>query len=48
LPGLMTLKSFTDGGYDIDDPKLLVCVKSIGARKKCTDALPHIHPHHHS
>lgn len=35
LPGLMTLKSFTDGGYDIDDPKLLVCVKSVGARKKC-------------
>jgi hypothetical protein len=36
LEGLMTLKSFTDGGYDIDEPKLLVCVKSIGARKKCT------------
>jgi hypothetical protein len=36
LPGLMTLKSFTDGGYDIEEPKLLVCVKSIGARKKCT------------
>lgn len=34
LTGLMTLKSFTDGGYDIDEPKLLVCVKSIGARKK--------------
>ncbi|KAF2825825.1 hypothetical protein CC86DRAFT_467442 [Ophiobolus disseminans] len=31
LPGLMTLKSFTDGGYDVDDVKLLVCVKSIGA-----------------
>jgi hypothetical protein len=35
LPGLMTLKTFADGGYDIDEPKLLVCVKSIGARKKC-------------
>jgi hypothetical protein len=35
LPGLMTLKSFTDGGYDVEEPKLLVCVKSIGARKKC-------------
>lgn len=35
LPGLMTLKSFTDGGYDIDEPRLLVCVKSIGARKRC-------------
>lgn len=35
LPGLMTLRTFTDGGYDIDEPKLLVCVKSIGARKRC-------------
>ncbi|KAI4651985.1 hypothetical protein J4E93_002182 [Alternaria ventricosa] len=34
LSGLMTLKTFTDGGYDIEEPKLLVCVKSIGARKK--------------
>lgn len=35
LPGLMTLNSFTNGGYDIDEPKLLVCVRSIGARKRC-------------
>jgi hypothetical protein len=35
LLGLMTLKNFVDGGYDVDDCKLLVCVKSIGARKKC-------------
>lgn len=35
LPGLMTLRSFTDGGFDVDEPKLLVCVKSIGARKRC-------------
>lgn len=35
LNGLMTLKSFTDGGYDVEEPKLLVCVKSIGVRKKC-------------
>jgi hypothetical protein len=35
LPGLMTLKSFTDGGFDVDEPRLLVCVKSIGARKRC-------------
>lgn len=35
LPGLMTLKNFTDGGYDVDGCKLLVCVKSIGARKTC-------------
>ncbi|KAG9191038.1 hypothetical protein G6011_09126 [Alternaria panax] len=34
LTGLMTLKSFTNGGYDVEEPKLLVCVKSIGARKK--------------
>ncbi|KAH6179386.1 hypothetical protein HBI68_042830 [Parastagonospora nodorum] len=34
LPGLMTLKTFADGGYDIDDPKLLVCIKSIDAHKK--------------
>ncbi|KAF2627398.1 hypothetical protein BU25DRAFT_342003 [Macroventuria anomochaeta] len=34
LPSLMTLRSFTDGGYDVDEPKLLVCVKSIGARKR--------------
>jgi hypothetical protein len=39
LPGLMTLKSFTDGGYDVEQPKLLVCVRSIGARKKCKSTL---------
>ena len=35
LAGLMTVKNFMDGGYDVDDCKILVCVKSIGARKKC-------------
>lgn len=35
LPGLMTLKNFNNGGYDVDNVKVLVCVKSIGARKKC-------------
>jgi len=35
LPGLMTLRNFTEGGYDVEGCKLLVCVKSIGARKKC-------------
>jgi hypothetical protein len=39
LPGLITVKNFTDGGYDIDNCKLLVCVKSIGARKKCEESL---------
>lgn len=36
MPGLMTLKNFSEGGYGVDDCKLLVCVKSIGARKKFT------------
>jgi hypothetical protein len=40
LPGLMTLKSFTDGGYEVTDSRLLVCVKSIGARTNCTSP-PH-------
>jgi len=35
LPGLMTIKNFIDGGYDVDDCKVLVCVKSIAVRKKC-------------
>ncbi|EDN91607.1 hypothetical protein SS1G_01010 [Sclerotinia sclerotiorum 1980 UF-70] len=35
LPGLMTIEAYLNGGYDgILDIKLLVCVKSIGARKK--------------
>jgi hypothetical protein len=34
LPGLMTVKNFTNGGYEVDDCKVLVCVKSIGSRKK--------------
>lgn len=35
LPSLMMLKSFAGGGYDVENPRLLVCVKSIGARKQC-------------
>ena len=35
LPGLMTLRNFIDGGYDVADGRILVCVRSIGARKKC-------------
>jgi len=35
MDGLMTLKGFTDGGYDVEEPKLLVCVRSIGAKKRC-------------
>ncbi|KAI0474465.1 hypothetical protein F4859DRAFT_522088 [Xylaria cf. heliscus] len=33
LPGLMTLKSFLAGGYDIGDGKILVCVRSVGLRR---------------
>lgn len=40
LPGLMTLRNFTDGGYDVDECKLLVCVKSIGPRKTCEPHRP--------
>ena len=35
LPGLMTLKSFLDGGAEVLGAKILVCVKSIGGRKTC-------------
>jgi hypothetical protein len=35
LAGLMTLQNFIEGGYEIAAPRILVCVKSIGARKKC-------------
>lgn len=35
LSDLMTLKGFTDGGYDVPEVKLLVCVKTIGAQKSC-------------
>ncbi|KAH8725923.1 hypothetical protein GQ44DRAFT_706728 [Phaeosphaeriaceae sp. PMI808] len=34
LEGLMTLKNFTDGGYDVKEVKVLVCVKSISAKKQ--------------
>ncbi|KAF2838088.1 hypothetical protein M501DRAFT_992963 [Patellaria atrata CBS 101060] len=34
LTGLMTLNNFIQGGYDVSDSRILVCVKSIGARKK--------------
>ena len=35
LAALMTLKGFAEGGSDIADGMVLVCVKSIGARKRC-------------
>ncbi|KAI9767779.1 MAG: hypothetical protein M1840_005460 [Geoglossum simile] len=34
LAGLMTLQNFIEGGYEVAMPRILVCVKSIGARKK--------------
>lgn len=36
LNGLMTLQNFIDGGYDVIDAKILVVVKSVGAKKKST------------
>ena len=33
---LMTLKSFTDGGWEVTDARIIVIVKSIGARRKGT------------
>jgi hypothetical protein len=34
LTGLMTLKSFMDGGFEVTNVRLLVCVKGVGAKKK--------------
>lgn len=34
LNNLMTLQNFIDGGYDVTNSRILVVVKSIGARKK--------------
>ncbi|KAI0908579.1 hypothetical protein F4824DRAFT_512433 [Ustulina deusta] len=33
LPGLMTLKSFLSGGYELGTGKVLVCVRSVGPRR---------------
>lgn len=35
LAGLITLKKFVEGGHEIVNSKILVCVKSIGVKKKC-------------
>ncbi len=40
LPLLMTLKNFVDGGHEVPDARILVCVKSIGAKKKCMTVNP--------
>ncbi|KAL9006832.1 MAG: hypothetical protein Q9188_000443 [Gyalolechia gomerana] len=34
LTGLMNLRNFVDGGHEIANGRVLVCVKSIGGRKK--------------
>lgn len=34
LTGLMTLKTFSQGGYDVQGGKIMVCVKSVGAKKR--------------
>lgn len=33
LPNLMTLRSFIDGGYDVPNARLLLCVKAVGPKK---------------
>lgn len=38
LTSLMTLRNFVDGGHEVPDARILVCVKSIGAKKKCMAA----------
>ena len=35
LDGLVTLKSFIEGGHEVTEGKILVCVKSIGGKRKC-------------
>ena len=34
LSGVMALQNFIDGGHDVIDAKILLVVKSIGAKKK--------------
>lgn len=35
LDGLIMLKNYIEGGHEVTGVKVLVCVKSIGARKTC-------------
>lgn len=37
LAGLMTLKNFMEGGHEVVNCKILVCVRTIGAKKKRLD-----------
>ncbi|KAF2666878.1 hypothetical protein BT63DRAFT_441918 [Microthyrium microscopicum] len=34
LPELMTLKNFAEGGYEVPNSRVLVCVKGVGAKRK--------------
>ena len=40
LAGLITLKNYIEGGHEAKGAKVLVCVKSIGGRKRCTSTIP--------
>ena len=40
LNGLMTLKNYIGGGHAVVGGKIIVCVRSIGSRKKCMCDLP--------
>ncbi|GME43506.1 hypothetical protein GTA08_BOTSDO03807 [Neofusicoccum parvum] len=44
MTGLMTLSSFAAGGHDVSDAKVLLCVKSVGARKKSKPPTLHSPP----
>ena len=35
LSHLFTLKGFIHGGHEVADGKIMVCVKSIGGKRKC-------------
>lgn len=38
LSRLITLKGFIGGGHEVADGKIIVCVKSIGGRRKSKSA----------
>ena len=42
LQGLMTLKSFVEGGAEVLHAKILVCIKSIGGRKTSKIDFPNV------
>ena len=44
LAGLMTLKNLVEGGHDVVEGKVLVCVKSIGGKRKGRSCVTGITP----